>query len=276
MQNRLSNPVNHGLSNMRQGFSLLELSIVLVIIGLITGGIMAGRSMVRAAELRSVMSDMSKYKSAVYTFREKYNALPGDMKNATSYWGALADGGPSAACATATPSGTATCNGNGNGKLEDINDSAYTTNENFRFWQHLANAGLLEGSFTGTGSTGSVYFQAAPSVNVPSSKITGAGYSVEAPCSTSAAMCDNTGIDYGNLIYFGTPNTIYYTNSAVLPPTDTYSLDVKMDDGLPTQGTMRVIYNGACSNGTGPTDLTATYILTNSAVYCSILFLKVF
>src|SRR5690348_1121410 len=90
---------------MQRGFSLLELSIVLVIIGLITGGITAGRTIVRAAELRSMITDINKYKSAIYTFREKYNAVPGDMKNAVKYWGAAAGGtadGVDATCVALT------------------------------------------------------------------------------------------------------------------------------------------------------------------------------
>lgn len=269
---------------MRQGFSLLELSIVLVIIGLITGGIMAGQSMVRAAELRSVVTDIRKYQSAVNTFRDKYQALPGDMKNATAYWGALADGGPSAACSTAAPSGTATCNGNGNGQVEDLNDSTYIQSENFRFWQHLANAGLVEGSYTGESSpAGGVI--ASPGVNVPASKISGAGYSVEAPCSGSATKCDNTSIDYGNIIEFGAGNASSYTYSNTISPADAYSIDSKIDDGFPTRGTVRqwVGYNssfsgtgGNCSSGASFTDVAAMYTLTYSGIACSLEFLKAF
>src|SRR5689334_22798184 len=131
---------------MKQGFSLLELSIVLVIIGLITGGIMAGRQMVHAAELRAITTEASKINSAIYTFREKYQALPGDMRNAVKYWGAqagsTADGTDSTCSAltyTSPATSTATCNGDGNGQINAWNQ------EHYRFWQQLANAGLFEG-----------------------------------------------------------------------------------------------------------------------------------
>jgi len=65
------------------GFSLLELSIVLVIIGLIAGGIVAGSSMIRAAELRAVLTELTQYQTATNTFRDKYLGLPGDLRNAT-------------------------------------------------------------------------------------------------------------------------------------------------------------------------------------------------
>ncbi|MBN9993879.1 prepilin-type N-terminal cleavage/methylation domain-containing protein, partial [Listeria monocytogenes] len=71
----------------KPGFSLIELSIVLVILGLLTGGILAGQSLIRAAELRSVGEEYQKNRTAVATFRDKYFAIPGDMTNATSFWG---------------------------------------------------------------------------------------------------------------------------------------------------------------------------------------------
>ena len=65
-------------STAQPGFSLVELSIVLVILGLLTGGILAGQSLIRAAELRSISTDYSRYIAAVQAFRDKYFALPGD------------------------------------------------------------------------------------------------------------------------------------------------------------------------------------------------------
>ena len=55
-----------------QGFSLVELAIVLVIIGLITGGILTGQELIRASELNSVASDYNKVKTAINTFQLKY------------------------------------------------------------------------------------------------------------------------------------------------------------------------------------------------------------
>src|ERR1700722_5890685 len=66
------------------GFTLIELSIVLVIIGLIVGGILVGQDLIKAAEVRAQLSQIEKYNSAVNTFRAKFNAIPGDMAIATA------------------------------------------------------------------------------------------------------------------------------------------------------------------------------------------------
>ncbi|MFM9890490.1 MAG: type II secretion system protein, partial [Rickettsiales bacterium] len=79
------------MNSLRYGFSLVELSIVLVILGLLTGGILSGQSLIRAAELRSVSTEYNRYVTAVQTFRDKYFALPGDMTNAQSFWGSSAN-----------------------------------------------------------------------------------------------------------------------------------------------------------------------------------------
>jgi len=68
----------------RNGFTLVEISIVLVIIGFIAGGILVGRTMIETAESRSVMSQMEKVQTAVTTFKIKYNCIPGDCSSASA------------------------------------------------------------------------------------------------------------------------------------------------------------------------------------------------
>ena len=69
------------------GFSLVELSIVLVIVGLLTGGILMGQNLIRNAEIQGVMKELAKYSDAVIAFRDQYDALPGDLPDAGNYWG---------------------------------------------------------------------------------------------------------------------------------------------------------------------------------------------
>lgn len=68
------------------GFSLVELSVVLIILGLLVGGILAGRNLIHAAEINGTMADMERYVTAYQTFRMKYGCIPGDCHNAEDYF----------------------------------------------------------------------------------------------------------------------------------------------------------------------------------------------
>lgn len=256
----------------KHAFSLVELSIVLVILGLLTGGILAGQSLVRAAELRSVASDYARYNTAVHTFIEKYMALPGDMRNATSFWGA-ADGstGTTSGCYTtaATNGSKATCNGNGNGGLfhNDPNctdDTVCAAPEWFRAWQHLANAGLVEGNYTGVAAAAPRGAQ--PGVNVPASKLSNVGFTL---ISLNASVT-NGGVWVGRSESFavGKLATGSETANPAFTPAEAWNIDIKTDDGKPNTGLVR---NGkglaGCHTGSGT---SFEYDLAVKTVTCSL------
>src|ERR1700742_2576195 len=100
----------HCIPLSRRAFSLVELSIVLVILGLLVGGILGGKSLIRASELRSVVTQHDQILTAILGFKDKYFALPGDMNNATQFWGAL---NPVSFCMTGHSVDQKTCDGNG-------------------------------------------------------------------------------------------------------------------------------------------------------------------
>jgi prepilin-type N-terminal cleavage/methylation domain-containing protein len=244
----------------KQGFTLLEMSIVLLIIALVAGGVVYGRSLIRASELRAVVQEYDLYTRVVKEFQDKYLQLPGDMTNATTLWGSDNNGGvnpcPYNAYLAAIPTSTRnTCDGNGDGKIgncaNDLSGAACTTtnvNEVWRVWQHLKNAGLIEGSYTGrTGGTSSDT-QATPGLNVPASKLRPAGWTLLYYLNTTTAPPPPwLGADhYGHVFLLGGGQGSYsgkFTTQPVIPVLDAYGLDLKIDDGNPLSGFVRAWVN---------------------------------
>lgn len=77
---------NHLFTHTVSAFTLIELSIILVIIGLIIGGVMAGRLMIENATNRKIISELQEYEQAFNAFRLKYKGLPGDISNPDQFW----------------------------------------------------------------------------------------------------------------------------------------------------------------------------------------------
>ncbi len=224
---------------MRQkAFSLVELSIVLVILGLLVGGILAGRSLIRASELRAVTTEYQRHKTSLHAFRDKYFALPGDMPNATAFWGTASACPGDADDARTT---TATCNGDGDGQ---IRENASSSNERFGAWHHLANAGLVEGNFTGvSGSSISPASQwAIVGTNVPASKLANAGWTLGYKGNIN--VNDTNWIDgaYSNFLLIGGQASAGNSAAArIFLPEEAWNIDKKIDDSEPGRGKFVVL-----------------------------------
>lgn len=260
------------LDRHRTGFSLVELSIVLVIIGLLTGGILAGQSLIRAAEIRAVIAEYQRYSTAVQTFRDKYQATPGDMVNATLFWG---KDNASCSSATGTAATPGTCNGNGDGVLQQAT-ATNATGEIFQVWKQLALAGLVEGNYTGLAGpiTPVTGYDAVIGVNGPRSRLANAGWSINNRANYAGDTAAYA-FDYGNEFIFGATSAGQATYQPVFKPEEAWNIDTKLDDGMP--GTGRVIarfWNNLCSNASSNSDYTGTYRLTDSTMQCSLLFPK--
>ena len=256
----------------RRGFTLVELSIVLVILGLLVGAVVAGESLIHSAELKGVMREAQQYQSAVSEFRTQYTAMPGDMKNAVSYWGAQAGAttdGVDATCAalTSPATGAATCNGDGNGRIA-VFASSSNNHEMWRAWQHLSNAGLIEGSSSGVSGPGGA-LHVVPGTNAPASKLSAAGWSIWYLGSYGDANTYTA--NYGNVLLFGRPTTTSYNATAALVPDDAYNIDKKLDDGAPHSGKIlaaKYAYQPNCVESTDD-----AYKLTGTAAGCSLYFI---
>jgi prepilin-type N-terminal cleavage/methylation domain-containing protein len=255
----------------RAGFSLIELAIVLVILGLLVGGIMTGQSLIRAAELRSVTTEYNRYVAATQTFRDKYFALPGDMPNATAFWGAATTcpGNETQPSTNAT-----TCNGDGDGRIED-SISNPNSSEEFRFWQQLANAGLIEGTYTGVRATSANAWATQVGLNTPLSKLPNSGWFVNF-WGIAGGDASAFAADYGNAFHFGGQSNGTFPHTANLKPEELWNIDSKMDDGRPATGKVIAYGRSVCANSTSATDIAANYNLSSSSLRCTIMFARAF
>lgn len=219
------------------GFTMIELGIVLLIIGLLAGGVLVGRDMLRQAQLNSVMPDIDKYLAAIATFKEKYQVLPGDMPNATTYWGAnAASAFGCTSMYTATTSETSTCNGDGNGKI-DQTPLSHQPAESLLLWRHLRNAGMLEGKYTGQDSGGNPF---NPGVNIPATRIEGGGLwlmdVLMTFCYTGGSMYMYSCKYQDSVVFsFGSASNGYVLGE-LISGKEALAMDTKYDDGSPSNG----------------------------------------
>ncbi len=209
-------------------------------------------------------TEYSRYITASHSFRDKYFALPGDMNNAQSFWGIMTN------CGVASPSGTGTqtCNGNGNGLFNGAS-AASRTAETFMFWQHLANAGLIEGNYSGIAGSGSSH-NVVFGENVPASKASNAGwYSIDTAFSGNGAFSDNY---YRNMMVLGALSD--WTYGVAFAPEEVWNIDTKLDDGLPQKGKIWAVRWSTCTTAASSADLTGAYKLNVSGKQCAIAFLS--
>lgn len=291
------------MNTRRSGFTLVELSVVLVIISLLVGAIVAGTSLVRAARVKSVTSDKEAYQNAMLAFRDKYSALPGDMINATDFWG-YAPGVPAGtrtamdtACAKLTTRSTtkATCNGNGNDSIYERDGTGWLIHEQFRVWQHLANAGMIEGSYSGVADCNAPSPCATPGVNTPVSSLPDATWYIADPNGLTGGGLAWLNALWGerdgkHILYFGgTITADLGTLSSnpfqpILTPAEAWAIDDKYDDSSPGRGKVRVIApippnsylsdELHCANDDDAS--VAKYNLTKTTLECSLYFMLPF
>jgi prepilin-type N-terminal cleavage/methylation domain-containing protein len=113
--------------NIKQkGFTLVEIAIVLVIIGLLLGGILKGQEMITQAKIKNVIADFSGVSAAYYGYQDRYRAIPGDDSGATRWAGSTA--------------------GNGNGTVAGKYNSTTANDESRLWWDHLRRAGFVAGT----------------------------------------------------------------------------------------------------------------------------------
>ncbi len=258
------------LNKHSAGFSLIELAILLVIIGLLVGGVLMGRNLIRNADLQTVVTDATRYRSATTQFMDKYLALPGDFSEATAMWGAT--DATLATCVVTASTGTETCDGNGNGIISTLG-TAFPSNmyEAFGFWKHLENEGLIKGKFTGIQATANIGSTIAGQ-NAPASSIDNGTWLVAWDSSSGGAMFD-VAIVRHNLRLGG--QVVGWPTGHILTTQEAWNIDTKMDDGRPGLGIAtapKSTYPGVPNCTTTAVAATAEYKLSYTSIACTMYF----
>jgi len=233
-------------SSLYSGFTLIEMSMVIVVIALLVAGIMLGRELINASAVRSQITQIEQFYAATNSFKMKYNALPGDIYyTRASAFGLLASNNPNTA-------------GNASESLTAHTGRDCTSNqggEPLLFWKHLNTAGLINGvdKMTDASHYGSQIGDRSVVGVVPQAKLGNGGnifvcsqwdgVSTNVDCWGSTFCFTIWGLTHfgvvGNGDLYSTPAQPSNTGQGVgyaVTPNQAYSIDLKMDDGAPRSG----------------------------------------
>ncbi|MFT4171837.1 MAG: prepilin-type N-terminal cleavage/methylation domain-containing protein [Rhodocyclaceae bacterium] len=125
------------MKNTQSGFTLVEIAIVLVIIGLLLGGVLKGQELINSAKAKAAVNDFRNTMTMIAAYQDRYRALPGDDPSAQSHLGSTA---------------TQAAGNVGNGLIDGAWDSTAATDESVIMWQHLRLANLATGDATAPGT----------------------------------------------------------------------------------------------------------------------------
>ncbi|MBT9499385.1 MAG: prepilin-type N-terminal cleavage/methylation domain-containing protein [Zoogloea sp.] len=218
------------MKNRQQGFTLVEIAVVLVIIGLLLGGVLKGQELINSAKVKSIISDFRSVSTYVFGYQDRFRAMPGDDPGvANRLTGAI----------RATTGGSA-----GNGRIEGHWNSTTATDETVLLWQHVRLANLATGDGRSPASTDVNILEWLPR-NAAGGRIGVTGSSPVSGWSGTFFICQDN-----------------------LSGVFARQIDIAMDDGLPASGAVRLLANGAGSGtAIAQADLTDSGIYTVCAAY---------
>jgi prepilin-type N-terminal cleavage/methylation domain-containing protein len=232
------------------GFTLVELAIVMIIIGLLIAGVLKGQELIGNARVTATVAQIKGIDAATSTFKDTYATLPGDFAVAPS---------------TRLPNCAALpCNftGNGDGKLATT-PAAAPTGESTAFFPQLASADLLTGiSPNAVGGT-------AFGVNFPAAKIDGSGFFAGSSTNPAADLTTVVGtLGTGSGLYLSLVNTVAGVTAASegLTPSQASRIDTKLDDGQPGVGSVVAIGGATC----GIAGAGGNYVTSSTSNLCGL------
>jgi prepilin-type N-terminal cleavage/methylation domain-containing protein len=220
-----------------RGFTLIEVAIVLVIIGLLLGGVLKGQELINNAKVKSYATDFRNIPIMIYGFQDKFRALPGDDPLIATHI-------PGSQLATANPAGTL-----GNGVINGLWDTTTPTDESCLFWQHVRMAGLAPGSTT--------YSTSICAAN-----------SDYWPKNANGGQIGIQGIPNFATITGSAVNGTYIICSKNILGQFVLQLDATMDDGNPETGSMRAILQSATIPGPPATMAAVQAALADTYTVC--------
>ena len=221
----------------QSGFTLIEIAIVLVIIGLLLGGVLKGQELINSAKVKNLATDFRNIPVFIYGYQDKFKALPGDDAQVLAHLG-LTSGATLATTPTTCNNGVAPASGTctSNGLIDGLWTSTTLTDEVQLFWQHVRLAGLASGPTSGVTDYRPINAAGGP-IGIQSGSST-PGY---------IAIKDTL----GNAIR-GT----YVICSQGILGKFVLQLDIQMDDGKTETGSMMAVPTGSAM-GTTATLTTA-------------------
>ncbi len=203
-------------NNKQTGFTLVEIAIVLVIIGLLLGGILKGQELINSARVRNLADQNSGIQAAYFGFIDRYRQVPGDMDGtaACEAIGLSNFAGAPANCA-------AVVGGDAGGSLADQTLAATHLGEGSALWAHLSAAGFIQGAYEGGATTAATYVNTT-AITTPVNAFNG------------RVMLTRT-----NQFVGSASARLAFVFGSQIPVSIMRELDVKVDDSFPDSGVLR-------------------------------------